>query len=593
MVAPFDTALVRAAHPGDSLLMDRWLTAWHGPVSVAFLVAPLVIGIALLALGGSVRATALGLFATSMPVVTALVVGQLKAWAGRPRPQATGQFDDLHWLVVARDHTSMPSGHVAGAMAAALVLFAFLRRRRGAWLVAPLCVAPMAHGRVALGVHHPSDTLVGVAVALLVGASVWWVSWRLAPRVPVKGRWFLLLTLALLGGALTGSEPVARDPASSAVVDGVWWEASPARLWMEPFLGPPLQWLRCGRPTELAYSAIGWALLVGGVLVVRRRLTGQPGRIFVWAALLLIWAGLAATGRVVEDRFETIEGLILDPHVHADDPVDGAAPVAAAQTSAKRRGVDMIGWTNHDALSPHMSSGLIGTEWSGGRHGEETFLHLLLLGATPAIERLLEVEVPPLEPHTVDRSRSAVQRVIRLARELDCIVVVAHWPRTKRGMVRDGTVAHLPIPTELADWGVDGFEVVNRHPEGRPADRTWMEEIDAVCLERGLLRFGSSDDHGWPKGSPAATFLPGWFPDDALARREAVMERLRTRDRVVPFVMRANRTGPAVAPVFLAPVQALRYVAEMPLGGRLSWLAWASLILLATRLRTPRPSSPS
>ncbi|MGH3770983.1 MAG: phosphatase PAP2 family protein [Pseudonocardiaceae bacterium] len=62
---------------------------------------------------------------------------------------------------------SFPSSHAASTTAAAIVYGGLLRRR-----LSPLLVPPMLLSRLVLGVHYPSDVLVGSALGAAIGAGM-------------------------------------------------------------------------------------------------------------------------------------------------------------------------------------------------------------------------------------------------------------------------------------------------------------------------------------------------------------------------------------------------------------------------------------
>lgn len=68
--------------------------------------------------------------------------------------------------------SSFPSGHTCAAFAAALIYVRMLPRRYG--LPAVALAALIAFSRLYLGVHYPSDVLVG----FLVACAVSWIVWR-------------------------------------------------------------------------------------------------------------------------------------------------------------------------------------------------------------------------------------------------------------------------------------------------------------------------------------------------------------------------------------------------------------------------------
>jgi undecaprenyl-diphosphatase len=105
-------------------------------------------------------------------VLAAVLASQLlsnliKDVVDRARPSVT--YADVHPLVPLPDSSSMPSGHAWIACAAATVLWVVIPARR-AWIVG--LAALIALSRVYLGVHYPSDVLVGAAGGVATGLLV-------------------------------------------------------------------------------------------------------------------------------------------------------------------------------------------------------------------------------------------------------------------------------------------------------------------------------------------------------------------------------------------------------------------------------------
>ncbi|MFY9806708.1 MAG: phosphatase PAP2 family protein, partial [Pseudonocardiaceae bacterium] len=74
---------------------------------------------------------------------------------------------------------SFPSSHAASTTTAAVLYGGLLRRR-----LTPVLVAPMLISRLVLGVHYPSDVLVGSALGAAIGAGM---RRRLCGNIP-RGR---------------------------------------------------------------------------------------------------------------------------------------------------------------------------------------------------------------------------------------------------------------------------------------------------------------------------------------------------------------------------------------------------------------------
>jgi undecaprenyl-diphosphatase len=68
-----------------------------------------------------------------------------------------------------------PSDHATAAFAIAV---AILLRRRGWGIAALVAATVLAIGRVALGVHYPSDVLAGAALGAAAALALWWAPLR-------------------------------------------------------------------------------------------------------------------------------------------------------------------------------------------------------------------------------------------------------------------------------------------------------------------------------------------------------------------------------------------------------------------------------
>ena len=92
----------------------------------------------------------------------------LKDVVDRPRPSLVDP--DVHPLIRVPSSAAMPSGHAAGAFAAAVAVGLVHPRLRWPLLV---LAALIALSRIWLGVHYLSDVLVGAALGTAVALAVY------------------------------------------------------------------------------------------------------------------------------------------------------------------------------------------------------------------------------------------------------------------------------------------------------------------------------------------------------------------------------------------------------------------------------------
>lgn len=86
-----------------------------------------------------------------------------------PRPRPFIALSDIHTLITTspfENLQSFPSGHAIFFFAAATVIFCFNRK---IGLIALIAAAAMGAARIYVGVHWPSDILVGAALGILTG----------------------------------------------------------------------------------------------------------------------------------------------------------------------------------------------------------------------------------------------------------------------------------------------------------------------------------------------------------------------------------------------------------------------------------------
>lgn len=102
----------------------------------------------------------------------------LKNIVARTRPYEV--IEGLVLLVVRQSDFSFPSGHSCASFAAAMVYYRMLPRRYG---IAALVLAGLiAFSRLYVGVHYPSDVIVGILVGILAA----WLSCILMKRIENK-----------------------------------------------------------------------------------------------------------------------------------------------------------------------------------------------------------------------------------------------------------------------------------------------------------------------------------------------------------------------------------------------------------------------
>jgi undecaprenyl-diphosphatase len=119
------------------------------------------------------RAAAAAALSAGLALVVAKVISEL---VDRARPFVVDP-NGVHLFSGHAADPGFPSDHATGAFAVAMAIYL---RKRSWGVVALLAAAVLAVGRVAIGVHFPSDVLAG-AVLGCIAALVLWIG-------PVRGR---------------------------------------------------------------------------------------------------------------------------------------------------------------------------------------------------------------------------------------------------------------------------------------------------------------------------------------------------------------------------------------------------------------------
>ena len=102
-----------------------------------------------------------------MALIGSLLVNNiiLKNLAARVRPYDA--MEQVRLLVEAQKDFSFPSGHTGSSFAAASVIFFSMKKRYG--VPCMLFAALIGFTRLYVGVHYPSDVLVGMVDGILIG----------------------------------------------------------------------------------------------------------------------------------------------------------------------------------------------------------------------------------------------------------------------------------------------------------------------------------------------------------------------------------------------------------------------------------------
>ena len=582
-------------HPETAGGWDDVLRALHSWTPVLVLGICGISGLALALCAKDPWTRKLGAVTMVAPLVVSAVVSHLKELVGRSRPPVgTSAQDGVRPIIDLWGNDSFPSGHAASAATLAAVLWFVgprVFRYRG-W-ISGLGILALISGfhRVGLGVHYPSDVFGGFSVAFLLLAVLILMAKHWMPEVRSIPIYAIFVGLVVVTAFLGRGAPRAYDPMGVELVQ-FHLEPRLLRQLFEPWVGIPLH---LAYVPELRGFILRGLLALGGLMVAMELLRRWCGWRHRWRAALLLalWLCVMAllfwTGRLPPDRFVSDDpGVFVDLHVHGSDPVDGAMDRHRMRARKDSRGVRVMALTNHDA-PPQDPKAIPGLEWSGFRHADQPYVHLLMLGGRPSAT--LELRVPPLVSGETF-GRDLALEAVRLGKANGCLVIVAHYWATRRVMKSQGFLSHLPLPEEFVAAGVDGFEVSNRVRVAREVDRGWQDEIRSLCKEHDLLMISVSDDHGIPAGSGCITFVEGFFEFGEDRPADVILDRL-ARGEGIQAVAFSDRRHPHGDPPWVEFLYFLaRYASGVSWGGRLSWVLWGGLFWVLTRPRKARRQVP-
>ncbi|PJC88204.1 hypothetical protein CSW98_03545 [Vibrio sp. HA2012] len=127
-----------------------------------------------------------------LTVIALLVIQGLKGLFSFPRPPAVLTLEDFHLIGHANKQNSFPSGHSATAVSAAVLWCSALAKRWHKWLLG--LAALVCLSRIAVGVHWPTDILVGAALGLLIG----WITVVLSRNWTLSNNFYCKLIMLIM-----------------------------------------------------------------------------------------------------------------------------------------------------------------------------------------------------------------------------------------------------------------------------------------------------------------------------------------------------------------------------------------------------------
>jgi len=165
----------RLDHP-DALQVVKFYTDWGNPAM--YLVFAGMLGLGIARRRADLAAWALAYLAAQL-LFSLAIERVLKVGIGRPRPDVGGPLVPFSLDAA---HNAMPSGHTTEmtVQTASLALFA---HTLAVPLLMGLLLALMGASRLALGAHHPTDLLGGLALGGLGGLFCQRLAPALTPRL--------------------------------------------------------------------------------------------------------------------------------------------------------------------------------------------------------------------------------------------------------------------------------------------------------------------------------------------------------------------------------------------------------------------------
>ncbi|MBI4376513.1 MAG: hypothetical protein HY549_08695, partial [Elusimicrobia bacterium] len=324
--------------------------------------------------------------------------------------------------------------------------------------------------------------------------------------------------------------PRIIDAATGVPVPGAGLVFPAAHLLLTPF-SSLADLLTCSGLSQLgallAYVVAGFPFIIwlawGRCRVPWRACCLAAAVYFGAFASFLAWT--ASTSRpaarlVLEDP----ELLAFDFHSHSSVSWDGRSHFSPEKNARwhERMGYGAGFLTDHGREAGALMRARAGDYATlVGREMGLEGLHIVLLGSSPSLD-------PDAYPGP-EGLRRFIERSERDHGVLTILALPEYWKKAWDRL------------DELADWGVDGFEILNAFPKSLDMGVDERRRVIELCRSRGLIMAGASDNHGW--GSAACAWnvirLPGWRGWGSAERERRLLAALkRERFRAVSVLGR-------------------------------------------------------